>query len=271
MQAIFSTMLYARCANLVYLHTPIKSVEHNSYHDEDWAGRWERTFSPGYAELQSAAINIDAMRVVPAESMRFEIPRAAPGEPTLLVASECHGYADAHPDFYSLIQPKLRRKYARNTRPPLPRGNRLTVAVHIRRGDVSERNPDRFTSNLTIRNQVDQLHRMLASLPHDIHVFSEGSEEDFGPIRDRAVIHLNGDVFECLYALIHADIFVMAKSSFSYTAALLSRGIVIYYPFWHAPLQQWIVSDEGGQIPESTFQLALSRALLLRSARQRRI
>ena len=268
-QAIFSTMLYAHCARLVYQHTPIKSVEHNTNRDEDWADKWERAFSPGYAELQSKAIDLDGMRLVPAESMRFELPRPAPTEPTLLVASECHWYADAHPGFYSLIQPRLRQKYARNARPSVPRGDRLTVAVHIRRGDVSERDTERFTPNATVVNQIEQLHRMLASLPHEIHVFSEGSEDDFGPIPDRAVMHLNGDVFECFHALIHAEIFVMAKSSFSYTAALLSRGIVIYNPFWHAPLQRWIVAEEDGQVPESTFQLALSRELLLRSARQR--
>ncbi len=267
-QAIFSTMLYAHCANLIYLHTPIRSVEHNTYSVEDWAGRWERTFSPGYAELQSGAFDLSAMRIVAGESMRFEHARQPPNEPTLLVASECHWYADTHADFYSLIQSRLRQKYARNTRPPRPRGDRLTVAFHVRRGDVGERDPNRFTSNLAVTDQIDQLHRMLASYPHEIHVFSEGSEEDLGPIRDRAVMHLNGDVFECLYGLIHADILVMAKSSFSYTAALLARGIVIYNPFWHAPLQQWIVADEREGVPESSFRSALSRALLLRSARR---
>lgn len=141
------------------------------------------------------------------------------------------------------------------------------VAVHIRRGDVSEREAERFTPNEVLVNQIDQLDRMLASFPHEIHVFSEGEEVEFGPICDRATMHLNDDVFECFHALMHADIFVMAKSSFSYTTALLARGIVIYNPFWHAPLQQWVVADEGGGIPESSFQTALSRELLLRSAR----
>ncbi len=270
-QAIFSTMLYAHCANVIYLHTPIRSVEHNTCGADDWATRWERTFSPGYDELPSHAFDLNAMRLIAAESMRFECARRPPNEPTLLVASECHWYADAHADFYSLIQPSLRQKYARNTRPPQQRGDRLTVAFHVRRGDVSERNPDRFTSNQAVTDQIDQLHRMLASYEHEIHVFSEGSEEDFGPIRDRAIMHLNGDVFECLHGLIHADILVMAKSSFSYTAALLSRGIVIYNPFWHAPLQQWIPSNQGGYVPEAPFQRAIWRRLLLRSTRQRRI
>lgn len=45
--------------------------------------------------------------------------------------------------------------------------------------------------------------------------------------------------FEVLHRLIHADYFVMAKSSMSYIAAVLSTGKVFYEPFWHPPLSQW--------------------------------
>jgi hypothetical protein len=116
--------------------------------------------------------------------------------------------------------------------------------------------------------QIDQLSDALAPFRHEIHVFSEGREEDLGPIRERAFLHLGGDVFQCLQQLIGADIFVMAKSSFSYTAALLSQGIVIYSPFWHAPLQRWVAVDRDGILPSDDFQSALSRYLLLRFARK---
>jgi hypothetical protein len=269
MHAIFSVMLYARCNRITYLHTSIASVEHNDLADEFWAEKWEQTFSPGYAELQLSAFDLRRVRVVPADTMMFEHPEPQPGEPVLLVASECHWYADSHPDFYSLIQPQLIRKYQRNCHPERAGNGTLFVAVHVRRGDVGEHYlAERFTYNSTVLNQIDQLSRALTSVPHEIHVFSEGREEDFGEIRDRAVMHLNGDVFECLHSLITADILVMAKSSFSYTAALLSRGIVIYSPFWHAPLQQWIVAGRDGSLPESQFGSALSRKLLERSSRR---
>jgi hypothetical protein len=262
-------MLYARCNRLTYLHTPLASVEHNDHGDELWAEKWEGMFSPGYGEQQSSAFDLHGVRLVSADAMRFEHPQPQPAEPTLLVASECHWYADLHPDFYALIQPQLIQKYERAPH-PVRAGNRsLFVGVHIRRGDVGEHDlPERFTHNSTIVRQIDQLARALAAVPHEIHVFSEGCQEDFGEIRNRAVLHLNGDVFECLHNLITADVLVMAKSSFSYTAALLSRGIVIYSPFWHAPLQQWIVADGDGSLPQSQFQSALSRKLLLRSGRR---
>ncbi len=269
MHAIFSTMLYARFNRLTYLHTPIASVEHNDHGDEFWAEKWERTFSPGYEELQLNAFDLRGAAVVAADTMMFERAKPQPAEPVLLVASECHWYADSHPDFYALIQPQLIRKYERTPHSVRSRKGSLFVAVHVRRGDVGEHYlAERFTDNSTVLHQIDQLSRALASVPHEIHVFSEGCEEDFGEIPDRAVMHLNGDAFECLHNLITADILVMAKSSFSYTAALLSRGIVIYTPFWHAPLRQWIVGGSDGSLPQSQFRSALSRRLLQRSSRR---
>jgi hypothetical protein len=266
-QAIFSTMLYAHITGIAYLHTPIRSVEHNTYHDADWAGKWERAFSPGYGELKSGAFDLNRMRPLQVGSITLDRLEAQPLEPTLLVADECHRYADSHPDFYSLIRPRIMRKYQLNSPPIVRETDRLTIAIHIRRGDVTSRDTDRYTLDSTIVNQINQLSRQLAALPHEFHVYSEGSEDDLGAIRNRAEMHLDGDVFDCLHSLISADIFVMAKSSFSYTAALLSRGVVIYTPFWHSPLQQWIIGGCEGSFSVRSFQSALSRHLLLRTAR----
>jgi hypothetical protein len=43
--------------------------------------------------------------------------------------------------------------------------------------------------------------------------------------------------------MVLADILVTGASSFSYTAGLLSEGIVYYIPFWHAPLPHWTPVD----------------------------
>jgi hypothetical protein len=270
MQAIYSTILYARCAGLVYLHAPIVSVEHNAFGDPGWPDKWESAFSAGYGELQLASFDLDAVKQVGAAGMMSRVPPSPPAEPVLLLASECHWYADAHADFYSLIQPQIKRRYHRNSLPIARPDDRLIVAVHVRRGDVTPSDPDRFTPNERVAFQIDKLSSALGPLRHEFHVFSEGIEEDFGPIRERAVVHLGGDVFECLQSLIGADIFVMAKSSFSYTAALLSRGIVIYSPFWHAPLRQWVMVDADGNLPLAHFGWALSRYLLLRFAQNQR-
>ena len=46
-------------------------------------------------------------------------------------------------------------------------------------------------------------------------------------------------------AQIHAAISVItSKSSFSYTAALLSNNIICYEPFWHPPLESWLFLND---------------------------
>jgi hypothetical protein len=50
--------------------------------------------------------------------------------------------------------------------------------------------------------------------------------------------------------MISSDILVMSKSSFSYVAALLHQGLVIYEPFWHRPMGHWHTVERRGQIDE---------------------
>jgi len=83
------------------------------------------------------------------------------------------------------------------------------------------------------------------NMPFQINVYSEGEKEDFKELLEIANLRLDADVFETFYNLVQADILIMAKSSFSYCAALLSRGIIIYEPFWHPPLNDWFILKEG--------------------------
>ncbi|MBM3856637.1 MAG: FeoB-associated Cys-rich membrane protein [Verrucomicrobia bacterium] len=52
---------------------------------------------------------------------------------------------------------------------------------------------------------------------------------------------INEDPIETLEALATADLLMMSKSSFSYLAALFNQeGSVLYAPFWHPPMADWI-------------------------------
>lgn len=71
--------------------------------------------------------------------------------------------------------------------------------------------------------------------------------EDFDVIPNlRKCINL--DPIESLKGMATADALIISRSSFSYLAALFSKGIVIYYPFWHQPLKEWLISDISGNI-----------------------
>lgn len=59
---------------------------------------------------------------------------------------------------------------------------------------------------------------------------------------------INLDPIESLKGMATADALIISRSSFSYLAALFSKGIVIYFPLWHQPLKEWLVSDMSGNI-----------------------
>jgi hypothetical protein len=57
---------------------------------------------------------------------------------------------------------------------------------------------------------------------------------------------INGDPIKALEGMCTADVLIMSRSSFSYVAAILSKqGIIIYHPFWHSPLPEWVIATEN--------------------------
>jgi len=54
---------------------------------------------------------------------------------------------------------------------------------------------------------------------------------------------MDTDVFYTLHHLINADVLVIAKSSFSYLAGIYNQKTVMYFPFYHSPLKNWINID----------------------------
>ena len=130
----------------------------------------------------------------------------------------------------------LKEKYWSVSRTRYDLGEK-SVAIHVRRGDVRCRMKRRFTSNDTIRT----LQRQLSGVGK-FHLFSQGNPEDFREFDD-TVLHLNEDPLDTFHHLVSADILIMAKSSFSYTAALLSNGVKIYEPFFYLPLDDWVIRD----------------------------
>ena len=72
------------------------------------------------------------------------------------------------------------------------------------------------------------------------HIYSEGVESDFSNfIGDDIIFHLNESLIDTYTALVFANILITSKSSFSYSAALLSENIVFYKNFWHPPASHW--------------------------------
>ena len=129
---------------------------------------------------------------------------------------------------------------------PPPR--RLLVAMHLRRGDAWAAKW-RLTPDAT-HLRVAAAVRALAPNA-EVHAYStletdtlrQANEPSrFDVYRAAGVhVHLRGDAIADFAALAHADVLVVAKSSFSYTAALLNQGCIIVADAHHryVPMVEW--------------------------------
>jgi hypothetical protein len=77
---------------------------------------------------------------------------------------------------------------------------------------------------------------------YNIHIISQKNislhYKDIEKI-ENIKLHLDIDSKKSFHHMCNADILVIAKSSFSYLAAIYNKNKVIFFPFWHAPLDNW--------------------------------
>ena len=159
-----------------------------------------------------------------------------------LLAEVCLGWShrsDELAQSFKAMIPEFRRKYYLNKSPRTT--DEATVAVHIRRGDITAGNPYYFTSNERVLGIITAVKSLLEThtLNYGIRVYSQGNRADFAELCLPDVeFFLDVDAIWTMQQLIEADILVMAKGYFSYYAALISDGIKIYDPVTGLPASQ---------------------------------
>lgn len=272
---MISAKNFARAYGHTYVHTPFSEIDHADRPMEQWVEGWENLFNLGQGEelLRNGAppaLNYTTFhpRLYHAvSSTLLKIGSGAllnwhkPSE-TRTFFHPFFYYSDSNPDAYLSLIPELRKKFYLNG--PLPKSNVLKVAVHLRRGDVTPAHDRRFTH---VGPVFETAHRVKATLEahqqdYTLSVYSEGRESDFAGLQEiGAKLFLNINAIWTLRQLTEADILIMSKSSFSYVAALISDGIKLYEPFWHSPLDSWILRKSGGGFSRLAFEQQLLRLL----------
>ena len=263
-QAQLSTILYADHVGIKYAHTPLQKVAHNLHQDRFWEAKWEDFFRLGAGEIAAASLP-GSLLCESCESTEHLRKRSN----SLIFVPHCHDFVRFTSASFAQVQPRIRNRYEAGSRRRMrsdSQPGKVHVAVHVRRGDVSNTNePERFTTNDDIAKTTQQLVcaiRALGKTP-SIHLYSEGSAAQFGQLRDLNVqLHLNDCTFTTMKNLIDADVLLMAKSSFSYVAGLYSRGVVLYPPHWNPPLQDWLRLRSDASVDHRDLLAALSRSLI---------
>ena len=256
---VMNAINFACSFGLTYLHTPFSGIQHAERPMEDWTTAWETFFNLGAGE---AVCNVARREVV-----NFSY--------TFSDLDLCFGWrrrGGELADRFKNTIPEFRRKYYLNKSPRTT--DEVTVAVHIRRGDVSADNPGYFTSTETIVRTLTAVESMLDThkVKYRIRVCSQGQRAEFAEFSRLGVeLFLDVDAVSTMQELIEADILIMAKGCFSYYAALISDGIKIFEPVtlsgndflpswkWRSQsmTESWIPRRADGSFDSAAFERQL--------------
>jgi hypothetical protein len=258
---IMLAMNFARRAGIPFAYTPLTELEHAEGAMDQYVASWENTLNLGRGE-----INIESIEGPATDFMTFY-----------------YGYTFRQIflkplyDDFAQTGKYFKRKFTNDLQEP--RKDTLTVGVHFRRGDVSPSQVSYMWTGLDeLNSTLNDLDKILKScgFAYQIFITSQGSRDYFDDIDvniDR--FYLDEDAISSFCRLVDSDILVMAKSYFSYSAALLSDGISMFRPWllepgetFPAPVPQqgWIGCDPAGY-----FDVALFRTRLESLIEQRRL
>ena len=226
-QAFMSGIAFSDYMNYDYVHTPIKRI--NSEVRHDWSEEMKNNIC--YKKL----------------NLFMGIPDGITSHGTNIYnninikernASVVHKSENPDKYYTEEVLNKIRHYYYSTEKPDI---KDIDIAIHIRRGNVSStgRWIKRYTTNETYIKIIDYLKKTYPN--RKITIFSEGKKEDFSDlISNNVECRLNETIEETYHSFVKAKVLVIAKSSFSYSAALLNENIVYYAKnFWHNPLKKW--------------------------------
>jgi len=232
----------ARVLNIPYVHMPFSEIGHADRPMELWDRAWEAEFNLGVGEIPAKMPDHGALDL------------------THNYWSFAHcfgGYKNLH-RIFNITYKHFREKYYSDKVPRL--NPLLIVGVHVRRGDVSRDVTEQWTELCNIATTVAKIRNVLDKRrsKYRILVFSNGIHSEFDDLKSLEVeLFLNVDPIWTMRELIEADILVMAKSTFSYTAAIISDGIKLYEPCYLPPLKGWLVRQPKGDFDERLFTVQL--------------
>jgi hypothetical protein len=256
---IISAMLAARFAGCRYRHSPFVSMGHSESTREDWARRWERflNFGDGETLLPEDAETVPLSAVIAR-------PAAYAGRPVVIVERVFHLPPDIHTETRKGLQRDLRAKYWRSPKAEIPShraASGFTIAVHLRRGDVTgTSNAHRYVRNEVMLRHIARLRRAMAPFgrPLTINLYSEGIVADFQAFADAGCnLHISEDAFETFHNMVTADILMIAHSSFSHLAGILSQGIVLDHRVRAVQFPGWLHRRGSGEIAINRLRRAI--------------
>jgi hypothetical protein len=295
---IYGLYAVSRALHTKYVHTPLARVDYQGFvplltgrADPDFVARYNAFFSLPADEFDLESCERARIHILSGDTVeRYREHAAATGRPVLLEVIHPYGYTDAHPTaFHALRAVSPYRAH----RPAGP----IRVCIHLRRGDISVPGrtdgqarvlPDSYylrvcntvlhalrqhDAPFVVRLHTEVPTRRCTLYPETRGLFfwlyhpvtvdpSQYSLEEFAALPDLETV-LNVEAREALDDFATADVLILSLSSLGYLGGLLNpHGLVIYAPWWHPALPEWLVADEHGNLDQT--QVATRIAIQLR-------
>jgi hypothetical protein len=264
-QAAMSAICFAEAFGLEYVHRPFESIEHPEGDMGDWVRRCEAYFNLGQAVRNAAECGTP---IVPLDQL-LQAPNDWPGTVVVAAPHYLH-FCNRESEAWERALPTLKTRYRENK--PTRQRHDFTIAMHMRRGDVSRANKKvakNFTPDTVFLNTIEKIIRAVRKRFSDprICLHSQGDLASFAAFeRVGCDLHLNVPALETHAALVDADVLIMSKGAFSYTAGLLNEGVTLYDPQKYRPLRHWIARGRDGTFDEELFLRRLDEVLARRPA-----
>jgi hypothetical protein len=283
LQRIYGIYALSRSLHVKYVHTPLDRVGYQGLLPL-LEGRTEANFADRYNAffaLPSDDFDLERCQRVRLENLtertieEYRELTARTGCSVLLQSPSAYGYTDRHPRSYLALRAISPYRTYRATGP-------VRICIHLRRGDnVFARQDQRYrllpnsyylrtcgtiVNALSTQNIhfVVRLHTELPRRPYTLHPGIQGlyfdlvqpstidpnefGLEDFESLPNLEIV-LNAEPQAVLDDFATADVLILSLSSFGYLGGLLNtHGLIVYAPWWHAPLPDWLVASEQGDL-----------------------
>jgi hypothetical protein len=278
LQRIYGIYALSRYFHVPYVHTPLKEIGYQGLSaleknggDPPMQDKWNQVFTiPSDIELPANTIPrfLDTPTVKDIEQLRNEAEKE--NKFYLARISIPFAITDMNTEIYRCLK---------KVSPFHPEPSKIfRIAIHVRRGEELAVDSQRMLPNSYYIAATMRIVEALKHLdvPFVCELYTEVASKSFvvtpqsyginGRLHQSVVIdpkmnrleefdaipnlrkHINGDPIEALKGMATADALIVSRSSFSYFAALFNSGIVVYYPFWHRPLKEWLISDINGKV-----------------------
>ena len=291
---IYGLYALSRALGVKYVHTPLSRVDYQGFlplltgrTDPDFVARYNAFFRLSSDDFDLKRCERVPIHILSREGVeRYRTHATTTGRPVLLQAIHHYGYTDQHPEALLALRAVSPYRDHATTGP-------LRVCIHMRRGDNTVPGrldaPQRLLPNsyyLRVCNAVlgalrlhgapfvVRLHTEVVTQPYTLYpgtpgvFFSLDEPADIGPsghtLEDFKALPnlemvLNVDPREALDDFATADVLILSLSSLGYLGGLLNpHGLVIYAPWWHPALPDWLVADSDGNLDAAQLATGLA-------------